>query len=67
MSVMSEICITIDEMCYDGASIDDIAKAVGLPVDDVRAYIESTDYNDSMDGDFDWHDENYNCYVDDFQ
>ena len=75
MSVMSEICITIDEMCYDGASIDDIAKAVGLPVDDVRAYIESTDYNDIMDGDFDsamasagWGtDEDYNCYVDDFQ
>ena len=74
MSVMSEICITIDEMCYDGASIDDIAKAVGLPVDDVRAYIESTDYNDSMDGDFDsamasagWGtDEDYNCFVDDF-
>lgn len=47
--------LDIIEMFNDGASIEQIAMALKVPVEEVRIALDDfeSDYDDSMDGDFD--------------
>lgn len=78
MSVMSQLCIDLEDMIANGYSDNEIASALGVSIMIVSGFREeyiSDDYfDDSMDGDFDsgmasaghGTDESYGNYSDEY-